>query len=207
MGEYITLILLGLSLAMDAFSVSICDGLTISNLNKKKSILIATTFAIFQGLMPLIGYLLGSLFIEKIEKFDHYIAFTLLLFIGGKMIFDALKERKELKQRQKALESGESQGEIETPLKEFKYGEILLQGLATSIDALACGLTLLAMQINIFIDISIISVITFVICLLGVFLGKVFDKLFKGKTYIAEIIGGAVLILLGTKILIEHLCF
>lgn len=185
--------LLGVSLAMDAFAVSITDGMCYGNLNKKKGVLIPVTFGVFQAAMPLAGFFLGTLFIQYIDSFDHYVAFGLLLIIGGKMMLDGIKE----------LRSEEEQ----VKQKKFSVAEVLLQGVATSIDALAVGLSMLSMtgitKYNIYIFVAIIGVVTFIISLVGVILGKKIGKLFANKVSVAEIIGGVVLIAIGLKVLIE----
>ena len=187
------IVLMGVSLAMDAFAVSITDGMCYSKLSKGKAVIIPTVFGIFQAVMPLIGYFLGSLFANYIDDYDHYIAFFLLLIIGGKMIFDGIKDLRS------------TDGEIKE--KKFSFPEVLIQGTATSIDALAVGITLNAMEgvtnTNVFIWVAIIGVVTFVISLVGVILGICVGKLFKNKVSIAEIIGGLVLLGIGLKILIE----
>lgn len=187
------IILIGISLAMDAFAVSITDGMCYNGLKKRHAVVIPLTFGIFQAVMPLCGYFLGTLFENYIDAFDHYVAFFLLLIIGGKMVFDGIKE----------LRAGE--GEVK--LKKFSYPEVLLQGVATSIDALAVGITMIAMaginNYNVFGYVSIIGVITFLISLGGVIIGVKIGKLFKNKASIAEIIGGIVLVGIGIKILVE----
>lgn len=190
------IVLFGVSLAMDAFAVSITDGMCYNKLTKGKGITIPFTFGIFQAVMPLAGYFLVVLCansIDTFDKFDHYIAFGLLLIIGGKMVLDGIKE----------LRSEEE----EVKIKKFFYPEVLLQGLATSIDALAVGVTMGTMagvnNVNIFGFVSIIGVITFVLSLIGLIIGVKIGKLFKNKTGIAEIIGGLVLVAIGLKILIE----
>ncbi|MDE6372890.1 MAG: manganese efflux pump MntP family protein, partial [Clostridia bacterium] len=164
-----------------------------NKLNKGKAVTIPLTFGVFQAVMPLCGYFLMSLFAEKIDAFDHYIAFFLLLIIGGKMVLDGVKELRA------------TEGEIK--FKKFFYPEVLLQGLATSIDALAVGVTMGTMSginnVNIFGFVSIIGLITFVISLVGIIIGVNIGKLFKNKVSIAEIIGGLVLIGIGIKILVE----
>lgn len=185
--------LLGISLAMDAFAVSITDGMCYGNLNKRKGVTIPLTFGIFQAAMPLAGFFLGTLFIDYIDSFDHYVAFGLLLIIGGKMVLDGVKE----------LRSEESQLKI----KKFSYPEVLLQGVATSIDALAVGISMLSMtgitDVNVFAFVAVIGVETFLISLGGLIIGKKIGKLFANKASIAEIIGGIVLIAIGLKVLIE----
>ncbi|HPY80037.1 MAG TPA: manganese efflux pump MntP family protein [Bacilli bacterium] len=191
--------IIGVGLAMDAFAVSICDGITINRLTKGKATIIALTFGLMQGLMPLIGYLIGSLFYKYIESFDHWIAFGLLGFIGGKMLYEGIKSMKLC--------------EVPVP-KEFSYKKVLVQGVATSIDALMVGVTLCSMTMglvvggfdySIFVEIGVIAVITFAICIVGILLGKVIYKLINCKYAIAEVIGGLILIGIGLKILIEHL--
>ncbi len=184
--------LIGVSLSMDAFAVSVTDGMCYGDLNKRKAITIPLTFGLFQALMPLCGYFLGSLFAAYIDAFDHFVAFGLLLIIGGKMVLDGIKE----------LRSGQE----EVAPKKFTYHEVALQGVATSIDALAVGLTLAMTgidNVSIFGYVSLIGVTTFVLSIVGLIIGRKVGKLFKNKTCIAEIIGGLVLVGIGLKILIE----
>lgn len=187
--------MLGVSLAMDAFAVSITDGMCYSDLSRGKSSAIPITFGVFQAAMPLAGFFLGTLFIKYIDSFDHYVAFGLLLFIGGKMMLDGIKE---LRSEDNSLTA-----------KKFHYGEVLLQGVATSIDALAVGISMLSMAGitagNVFGFVAIIGVETFIISLVGVIIGKKIGKLFAEKASIAEIIGGIVLIAIGIKVLVEGL--
>lgn len=187
--------LIGVSLSMDAFAVSVTDGMCYGDLNKRKAITIPLTFGIFQALMPLCGYFLGSVFMQYIDAFDHFVAFGLLLIIGGKMVLDGIKE----------LRSDQE----EIALKKFSYPEVALQGVATSIDALAVGLSMLAMtgidKVNIFGYVSLIGVTTFALSIVGLIIGIKVGKLFRNKACVAEIIGGLVLIGIGLKILIEGL--
>ena len=191
--------LIGLGLAMDAFAVSICDGITITELSKRKAVAIASTFGLLQGIMPLIGYFIGSLFFKYIESFDHWVAFILLGFIGGKMLYDGIRNLIKC--------------ELALP-KPFSYKAIFIQGVATSIDALIIGITLCSMTMgltaggfdySIFVEAGIITIITFGVCLIGVILGKGIYRLLKCKYAIAEVVGGVILIAIGLKILIEHL--
>ena len=191
MGAWISLILIAIGLAMDAFATSIVDGLRYHNTTKRHGVFVALTFGLFQGVMPVIGYFLGSLFIDKIKDYDHWVAFGLLLAIGGFMIFEGIK----------GIVKPESVKE-----KEFSWKEVILQGIATSIDALAVGITLSTFDIFIVYDALVITGITFVICLLGFFLGTQISKLLKGKYSIANIIGGVILIGIGISIVIEHMC-
>lgn len=185
--------LTGCSLALDAFAVSITDGMCYNDLNKGKAVTIPLTFGIFQAAMPLAGYFLMSLFAKYIDSFDHYIAFFLLLFIGGKMMLDGIRDARTAPEEVKP--------------KKFFYPTVLLQGVATSIDALAVGVAMGTMAgitpYNIYGFIAMIGVITFIISLVGIILGIKIGKLFKNKLCIAEIIGGLVLIAIGIKILVE----
>ncbi len=198
----IQVVLIGIALAMDAFAVSICDGLSITDLNNKKRVFISSTFGIMQGLMPLIGYFVGALFYQYIKDFDHWIAFGLLLIIGGKMVFDGIK----------ALVKPE-----QSEPKTFSYKEVLVQGIATSIDALIVGITLNSISFgligsnnfdwSIFIEVLIIAVITFTISLVGILLGGGINKLLHGKYEVADIIGGIILIGIGVKVVLDHMVF
>ncbi len=174
---------------MDAFAVAICKGLAMRKVNKKQMFVIALFFGGFQALMPFIGWILGSTFAKKIVEYDHWIAFFLLLYIGGKMVCDAIREWKEVD----VIE------EMDPPLD---IKELVLLAIATSIDALACGVTFSFIKdFNIYRAISIIGVTTFVISLGGVYVGNIFGDRFKAK---AQLVGGTILIIIGTKILLEH---
>lgn len=183
---FFELFMIGIGLSADAFSVSVCKGLNMRKLNLGHAYIIALFFGGFQALMPLIGYLLGSGFSKYIEAFDHWIAFVLLLFIGGKMIFDALHEKDDDEETEYSL----------------KIGELFMLAIATSIDALAVGITFAFLEVSIFFAILIIGVTTFALSLGGVIIGNRFGAKYKNK---AEIAGGVILILIGTKILLEHL--
>ena len=198
---FLQVFLTGISLAMDAFAVSITDGLCYHNLNKRKAAVIPSVFGLFQAVMPAIGFFiafgLGKAFTNVFDKFDHWIAFTLLALIGGKMIFDAIKEMRSK--------------EEETQLKEFSLTEVLIQGVATSIDALFVGISFAATEglkdsiPNMLLSVAIIGIVTFVISLTGMFIGVKVGKAFKKHASITEIIGGVVLIGIGLKILIGGL--
>jgi putative Mn2+ efflux pump MntP len=193
--------LIGLSLSMDAFAVSVTDGLCYRNLTKVKGATIPLAFGLFQAVMPLIGYFvafgLGQAFEEIFDKIDHWIAFVLLAIIGGKMIYDAIKQ----------LRSKEEE------IKEKKYSvpEVLVQGVATSIDALFVGVSFAATEgfknsiPNVLVGVAIIGVTTFAISLAGVLIGVKIGNVLKNKSGIATLIGGLVLIGIGLKILIEGL--
>lgn len=184
----VELLLMGVGLAMDAFAVSICKGLAMRKVNKKQCFVIALFFGGFQALMPLIGWFLGSQFADSISSVDHWIAFILLAYIGGKMIYEAVKEKDETV-------------EIDQMDPPLDLKELLVLAVATSIDALAVGITLSFLEVNIIEAISIIGVVTFIISAAGVFVGNIFGNKYKSK---AEFAGGLILVILGIKILLEH---
>ncbi len=175
------LLLISIALAMDAFSVSICKGLTMKHKFKRNSIVIALSFSIFQMLMPLLGYLLGSTLSNKLISFNHLIAFILLSIIGINMIKDAYHDEK--------LKIG------------LSISELFFLSIATSIDAMAIGITFSFLNVNLIIAITMIGITAFLFSIIGIFLGKLIGKKFEKKS---EIIGGIVLILIGIKILLEH---
>lgn len=189
MALIIELVLIGVGLAMDAFAVSVCKGLSMKKVKARHAVVIALFFGGFQALMPVVGWALGIGFEKYITAFDHWIAFLLLLIIGGKMVMDVIR--------------GE-QGEEDDRNLPFKLDikELFLLAIATSIDALAVGVTFAFLNYNILLAASIIGVVTFVIAFAGVYIGNVFGSRWeKGAT----LAGGIILILIGTKILLEHL--
>ncbi len=187
--SFLDIFLLGVGLSMDAFAVAICKGLAMKQVNKKQMFVIALFFGVFQALMPLIGWAVGSTFAKKIAAFDHWIAFVLLSIVGGNMIADAIKEWKD-----------EDKVEIMDPPLDLK--ELTLLAIATSIDALACGVTFSFYEnFNIIKAILIIGITTFCISSGGVYVGNIFGGKFKSK---AQLTGGILLIFLGIKILLEH---
>ena len=184
------ILLIGLGVSADAFAVSMCKGVEMKKIIWKYALLIALFFGGFQMIMPLIGWGAGSLFQKYITEFDHWIAFGLLLLLGGKMIYDGIFDKDEKKE-----------GEEDKPLK-LGLATLLVMAIATSIDALAVGVTFAFLSVNIWLAVGIIGATTFTFSLVGVGIGvKVGDK-FRNK---AEILGGVILILLGVKILLEHL--
>ncbi len=185
----LTLILIGIGLAMDAFSVSISDGLCLGKVKIKDALKIGLFFGIAQGIMPTIGYFAGIFFSSLIESIDHWIAFIILFIIGAKMIKEAVEKIKNPQ---------------ECCFKTIKTKELFFQAIATSIDALAVGVSFAALKINIFFAASVICLITLGLSFAGVFIGKTLGKVLREK---AEIFGGVVLILIGFKILVEHLFF
>lgn len=185
---FITGLGLGIGLAMDAFAVSMSNGLKENNMKIAKMLLIALTFAIFQGIMPLIGYFVGHAFIKYIEKFVPWIALILLLFLGIKMIIDGIKSTKEKKEEEKEI-------------KKLTIKVLLVQAIATSIDALSTGVAFSNYQIiEAIICVLIIALVTFIICYLGVIIGKHFGT--KLSNY-ADIFGGVILIIIGLEIFIK----
>ena len=179
------LLLIAVGLSMDAFAVSICKGLATKKVGVKHMLIVGLWFGGFQALMPLIGYLLGTAFEEYITRFDHWVAFVLLALIGGNMIREALS------------------GEEEKANDSLGVREMLTLAVATSIDALAVGVTFALLPgVNIAAAVSFIGVITFVISAAGIKVGNAFGTKCKSK---AELAGGVILILIGLKILLEHL--
>lgn len=186
---FILLFLMGVSLAMDAFAVSVCKGLAMRKVNKKQCLVIALFFGGFQALMPFLGWLLGNRFEGYITSIDHWIAFILLGFIGGKMVVEAIRDKGEEPEIT----------EIDPPLD---IKELFVLAVATSIDALAVGITFAFLEIPIVEAMLIIGITTFVISVAGVYIGNFFGNKYKSK---AELVGGIILILIGLKILLEHL--
>ena len=179
-----SLFLLALGLSMDAFAVSVSNSLCFAGLRRRDGALTSAAFGIFQGLMPILGFFAGRLFAEAVSAVDHWIAFVLLGFIGGKMLAEALRE----------LRAGEA-GAC-APQKRFSLRLVLVQAVATSIDALAVGVSL------IWSAAAFIACVTFACCLVGHAVGRRFGALLGSK---AQVLGGVILIVLGAKILIEHL--
>lgn len=183
----IEIALIGVGLAMDAFAVSICKGLAMRRMNYKKAIIIAAFFGVFQALMPALGYVLGTTFANKIAAIDHWIAFILLGLIGANMIKEAL-----------------SSDDDECQDDSLRLGDLIMLSIATSIDALAVGITFAFFNVSLLLSVSMIGIITFIICVIGVKVGNVFGEKYKSK---AELAGGLILIVMGAKILIDHLFF
>lgn len=184
--SFLEIFLIGVGLSMDAFAVALCKGLNMKKVNYKHAAVIALYFGGFQALMPFIGWVLGKQFEAYITSIDHWIAFFLLAVIGGKMIYESIKgEEEELSSEQR-----------------LDHKELLILAIATSIDALAVGITLAFLKVSIVKSITIIGITTFILSIIGVCIGNHFGMKFKKK---AEIAGGVILILIGLKILLEHL--
>ena len=178
--------LVGVGLSMDAFAAAVCRGLSMKKINYRHALVIGLFFGGFQALMPLIGWFLGKQFASYIERFDHWIAFGLLLIIGGKMIIDVIRGEDESCPYSNGLD-----------LK-----QLTVMAIATSIDALAVGVSFAFLKTNIFSAIAVIGLTTFILSLVGVLIGNRFGEKYKDKATLA---GGIILIAIGTKILLEHL--
>ncbi len=179
-----TILLIALSLAMDAFSVSVTHGLTSKAFKPVNTLKLGFSFGAFQAIMPILGWLTGVSLIDLISGFDHWIAFGLLSFIGARMIYESTKK------------------ESEKLISSLTLGVLLTLSVATSIDALAVGLSLSFLRVPILVPAAIIGVITFALSVLGVYLGSRFGHLLGNKV---EIVGGVILIVIGIRILLEHL--
>lgn len=180
-----TLFVLAVGLSMDAFAVAVCKGLAMRKITLGKMAVVGAWFGGFQALMPAIGYVLGYQFKDHIMAVDHWIAFALLVFIGINMIRESRKEEDEM-----------------TEDDSLKPRTMFILAVATSIDALAVGITFAFLEVNILAAVSFIGVITFVLSMAGVRVGNVFGTRYKSR---AELAGGVILVLLGVKILLEHL--
>ena len=192
--NFIALIFTAFALSMDAFAESITKGMTIKNLKKSTALKMALAFGVFQGAMPLLGWALGISFESYIKSIDHWIAFILLGFIGFNMIKGFFDDRKE-----------ENASELEfsatTDVDDLSNKEIIMLAVATSIDALAVGISFAFLNVSIIPAASIICIITFLVCVVGVFVGNKVGDIFNGY---AELVGGVILILIGFNIFNEH---
>ncbi len=189
---FIELFLIGAGLSMDAFAVSVCKGLNMRKINVCHSVVIGLFFGGFQALMPFIGWTLGKQFEQYITAVDHWIAFALLSFIGGKMAYEVIRGGDDNSDDRK---NEKTQGGDKLDIK-----ELLMLAVATSIDALAVGITFAFLQVSILPSITVIGITTFVFSVVGVAIGNRFGAKYKDK---AELAGGIILILIGLKILLE----
>ena len=180
------LFLIALGLSMDAFAVSICKGLSMSKINPRHALIIGLYFGGFQAFMPLIGYTLGVRFQNAITAYDHWLAFILLAVIGGNMIKESMDK------------------ELENLDSSVAFKDMVILAIATSIDALAVGVTFAFLKVQIVPAVCFIGVITFFLSVVGVKVGTIFGSRYKSK---AEFVGGFILLLIGAKILVEHLFF
>lgn len=184
--DFLELLLIAVGLSMDAFSVSICKGLTTKRFSWRMAIICALWFGGFQVLMPVIGYFLGAQFEDFIDSYAHWIAFGLLFLVGVNMIREAVWDDKEEEEKSNSLD----------------FKTMFLLAIATSIDALAVGVSFAFIQVKLWSSVLIIGLTTFVFSVLGVKIGNVFESKYEKS---AGIIGGIILILIGLKILLEHL--
>lgn len=180
----IELFLLAVGLSMDAFAVSICKGLSVKKLKLKHALICGGYFGFFQALMPVIGYFAGVWFADLISSFDHWVVFILLALIGGNMIRESFSN------------------EEEEVVDSFAFKTMFMMAIATSIDALAVGVSFAFLNVNIFTSALLIGLTTFVLSAIGVKVGNVFGSKYESK---AELVGGIILILIGLKVLLEHL--
>ena len=186
--SFFELFLTAVGLSMDAFSVSICKGLSMRRVNWRLALILALSFGLFQGGMPVIGYFLGQQFLWLIAPVDHWIAFGLLALIGGNMIREAVTE--------------DDEEEDEEEFTRIDWRELLMLSIATSIDALSIGIAFASLQVNIWFSVVIIAVTTFCFSLAGVVIGNQFGMRYQRP---AQITGGVILILIGLKVLVDHL--
>ena len=183
--NFIELLLIAVGLSMDAFSVSVCKGLTTKKFSLRMALVCGLWFGFFQALMPMIGYFLGAQFQELIEAYDHWIAFGLLFLIGANMIREALSQKEE-----------------ESTSGALDFKTMFLLAVATSIDALAVGVSFACIQVKLWSSVIVIGLTTFLFSVLGVKIGNVFGSKYEKS---AGIVGGIILIFIGLKILLEHL--
>ncbi|MFA5215213.1 manganese efflux pump MntP family protein [Sulfuricurvum sp.] len=179
-----TLLILAVALAMDSVAVSIAIGSKYKDLSVSKALISAAVFGFFQGAMPIAGYFIGINFAEYVQAYDHWIAFVLLVGLGGKMLYEAY------------------QNEFDDEVTDLSAKTLITLGIATSIDAMAIGVTFAFLQSDIYAAAGMIALVTFVLCMVAVYIGKKLGSLLESK---AEMLGGLILIGLGTKILLEHL--
>lgn len=179
-----TLLILAVALAMDSVAVSIAIGSKYKDLYLSKTLFSASIFGFFQGAMPLAGYFIGITFAEYVQSFDHWIAFVLLVGLGGKMLYEAY------------------QNEFDDEVTDLSTKTLITLAIATSIDAMAIGVTFAFLKSDIYTAAGVIALVTFVLCLAAVYIGKKLGSLLESK---AEMLGGLILIGLGFKILLEHL--
>lgn len=184
--NFIEIFVIAVGLSMDAFAVSICKGLSVRTISPKQSVSVALWFGGFQALMPILGYFLGVSFSDFVSSIDHWIAFVLLSIIGGNMIKEAF-----------------SKGDVSVSA-DFSFKTMLAMAVATSIDALAIGVTLAFLGVNIWIASAMIGITTAAFSAVGIYIGNAFGSRYKAK---AELAGGLILVAMGIKILVEHLWF
>jgi len=202
--NFLELFIIAVGLSMDAFAVAVTIGLTLKKSTINKAVIVGLYFGFFQGIMPLIGYIVAAQFADHVVQFSHWVVFVLLTFLGGKMIWGSFKKEKCTDRECPATACTDREcpnGNQEVPLTPKK---MLPLALATSIDAMAVGVSFAFLYVRIVPAISIIGVITFIISMLGVKIGNIFGSRFKSK---AELLGGLILTLMGAWVLIEKFLF
>ncbi len=182
----IQILFIAISLSMDAAAVSCVNGMSLKRIRIKNILIIPILFALFQGIMPIIGYFSGLMFQSVIKDIDHFIIFIILSFIGVNMIIQSIKSKDNLDNNRSII----------------SFKTIFAQSIATSIDALAVGVAFVSMGVNIWFASILTAIITYIVCIFSLIIGHSVGNIYKNK---AEIIGGIILIIIGTKILIEHL--
>lgn len=195
--DLVVLLGIAVGLSADAFAVAVCKGLAMKRVNYQHAFIIALFFGVFQAGMPVIGWALGTQFQSLITPIDHWIAFALLAFVGGKMLYEAFFGEEEVSTSQEG-----SAGTYSVVSEKLDLKELTMLAIATSIDALAVGITFAFLQAEIISSAAVIGITTFVLSLVGVAVGNRFGAKFERP---ATIVGGVVLILIGLKILLEHL--
>ncbi|RDY23548.1 manganese efflux pump MntP [Romboutsia maritimum] len=195
--SFLSILLTSFALSMDAFAVSVTKGMTLKNLTKKTAFKIATFFGLFQGGMPLIGWILGISFEQSIKSFDHWIALILLSCLGLKMIYEFIENKKNNSEYKIDIDSNIEKNET----SDISNKELTMLSIATSIDALAIGISFAFLKVNILSASISIATITFLICLVGTLAGNKMGSIFKNY---AELLGGIILILIGINIFNEH---
>ena len=203
---FIEMLILAVGLSMDAFAVAICTGLTMAKASIRKALAVGLYFGIFQAAMPLIGYLVASLFAERVIVFGDWVAFVVLSFLGGKMIVDSFKKEgckdRECPPGPCSDRECAGGGKRDSPERSLRITTMLPLAVATSIDALAVGVSFALLQVSIVPAVTLIGITTLAISMAGVKVGNIFGARFKSK---AQLAGGAILVLIGLRIILGHL--
>jgi len=200
--NWIELFLLAVGLSMDAFAVAICLGLTMAKVSMKKALIVGLYFGAFQAGMPVIGFMVARLFAEQITQYDHWVVFALLSFLGGKMIWGSFKKETCPDRECSATPCTDRECPSSRQETDLKPSKMIPLALATSVDAMAVGISFAFLQVRIIPAVSLVGVMTLAISMIGVKIGNVFGARFKSK---AELIGGIILVSMGLWVLFEHL--
>ncbi|MCL2408597.1 MAG: manganese efflux pump MntP family protein [Oscillospiraceae bacterium] len=199
--NWLELFLLAVGLSMDAFAVAICLGLTMAKVSMKKAVIVGVYFGVFQAGMPVIGYIAAMQFADQITHFAHWVVFALLSFLGAKMIWDSFKKEKCNDKECSVKPCKGSKCPSRKHEATLNFSKMIPLALATSVDAMAVGVSFAFLDVNIVPAVSLIGIITLAISMAGVKIGNLFGIRFKSK---AELAGGVILILMGVWVLIEH---